>query len=161
MLFLCMKIKLVTIAKTDAGYLKEGIALYVSRLKHYVNFEYVEIPALKNAAKLELIELKRREGAELLSHIETSSIVVVLDEAGREYTSPGFSKFIQQQMNSGAKTLIFLVGGAFGFSEEVYKRANFKLALSQMTFSHQMVRLFFVEQVYRAFTILKGEGYHH
>jgi 23S rRNA (pseudouridine1915-N3)-methyltransferase len=156
-----LKIKLIVIARTDAAYLQEGIGLYVSRLKHYVNFDYLEIPALKNAGQIELSELKKREGDSLLKQIDAGSVVVALDEAGKEYTSLGFAKFIQQQMNSGAKTLVFLVGGAFGFSEEVYKRANFKLALSQMTFSHQQVRLFFVEQVYRAFTIIKGEKYHH
>ncbi len=156
-----MKIKLVVVSKTDADYLKEGIRSYADRLKHYVNFEYVEIPSVKNSGKLTQTELKKTEGTALLKQTESSSVLVVLDELGKEYNSPDFSKFLQQQMNSGTKSLVFMIGGAFGFSEEVYKRANFKIALSQMTFSHQMVRLFFVEQLYRGFTIIKGEGYHH
>ncbi len=156
-----MKIKLIAIAPTDAAYLKEGIRVYADRLKHYVNFEYTELPAIKKAQNYTQAELKKREGEGLLKHAEPSSIVILLDEKGKEYSSVAFSKLIQQHMNSGVKTLVFFVGGAFGFSEEVYKRANHKLSLSQMTFSHQMVRLFFVEQLYRAFTIIKGELYHH
>ncbi len=156
-----MKIKLVVISKTDADYLKEGLKVYLERLKHYVSLEYIELPALKQAGKLTLAELKNREGETLLKQMNSSCILVLLDEKGKGYTSVGFSEFIQQKMNSGVKTLVFAIGGAYGFSEEVYKRANFRIALSQLTFSHQMVRLFFVEQLYRAFTILKGEGYHH
>jgi 23S rRNA (pseudouridine1915-N3)-methyltransferase len=156
-----MKIKLVVIAKTDAGYIREGINTYTERLKHYVNFEYVEIPGLKKSGNLTQLELNKREGEVLLKQLDSSSVLVILDQSGKEYTSVGFSRFLQQQMNAGEKTIVFAVGGAFGFSGEVYKRSNFNISLSQMTFSHQMVRMFFVEQLYRGFTILKGEGYHH
>lgn len=156
-----MRIKLIVVGKTEADYIKEGLKEYAGRLKHYVNFEFVELAAIKNAKNLSQPELKKREGEELLKLIDSSAVLVLLDEKGKENTSTGFAKFIQQQMNSGIKTLVFFVGGAFGFSEEVYKRGNHKLALSQLTFSHQMVRLFFTEQLYRAFTIIKGESYHH
>src|ERR1017187_8346837 len=156
-----MKIKLVVVAPTDSGYLKEGMSIYLCRLKHYVNIEFVELPALKQAGKMSREEMKSREGEFLLKQLDSSCILVLLDELGKEYTSVGFSEFLQQQMNSGVKTLVFVIGGAFGFSDEVYKKAKLKIAFSQMTFSHQMVRLFFAEQLYRAFTILKGEGYHH
>ncbi|MBI2269199.1 MAG: 23S rRNA (pseudouridine(1915)-N(3))-methyltransferase RlmH [Bacteroidetes bacterium] len=156
-----MKIRLIVISPTDSAYLKEGISGYISRLKHYVTFEYVELPAVKRSGNFTSAEVKKKEGEELLKHVDPSSILILLDEKGKEYTSTDFSKFIQKQMNSGVKTIVFFVGGPFGFPEEVYKKANYKLALSQMTFSHQMVRLFFVEQLYRAFTIIKGESYHH
>lgn len=156
-----MKIKLVVIAKTDQSYLKEGFAIYQTRLKHYIPFDYVEIPTIKNAQNITTDVLKVKEGQELLRLISTGSVLVLLDEKGKANTSVEFSNFIQKQMNAAVKELVFVVGGAFGFSEEVYARANYKLSLSAMTFSHQMVRLFFVEQLYRAFTILKGEQYHH
>lgn len=156
-----MKIRLIAIAPTDAIYLREGINTYIERLKHYVNFEYTELPGIKKAGVMIKDELKNREGEELLKQINTSSVVILLDDKGKEFTSLAFSKFIQQQLNSGVKTIVFFVGGALGFSDAIYKRANYKLSLSQMTFSHQMVRLFFVEQLYRAFTIIKGESYHH
>lgn len=156
-----MKIRLIVISPTDSSYLREGISSYIARLKHYVSFEYLELPAVKRSKNYTSIEIKKREGEELLKQVDASSILILLDEKGKEYTSTDFSKFMQKQMNSGVKTIVFLVGGPFGFSENVYKRANNKLALSQMTFSHQMVRLFFVEQLYRAFTIIKGESYHH
>ncbi|MBL7892365.1 MAG: 23S rRNA (pseudouridine(1915)-N(3))-methyltransferase RlmH [Bacteroidia bacterium] len=156
-----MKIRLIVISPTDSSYLREGISSYIARLKHYVSFEYLELPAVKRSKNYTSIEIKKREGEELLKQVDASSILILLDEKGKEYTSTDFSKFMQKQMNSGVKTIVFLVGGPFGFSENIYKRANNKLALSQMTFSHQMVRLFFVEQLYRAFTIIKGESYHH
>ncbi|MBR5028906.1 MAG: 23S rRNA (pseudouridine(1915)-N(3))-methyltransferase RlmH [Bacteroidales bacterium] len=156
-----MNIRLVVVAKTDEKYLQEGIDLYVKRLRHYVNFELVVIPALKDTKNLSPADMKEREGALIIKAVEKSDCVVLLDEHGKEYTSVGFSQFLQKQMNSGIRTLSFVVGGAFGFSPDVYDRANGKIALSQMTFSHQMVRLFFVEQLYRAFTILKNEPYHN
>lgn len=156
-----MNIRLVVVAKTDEKYLQEGIDLYVKRLRHYVNFELVVIPALKDTKNLSPADMKEREGVLILKALEKSDCVVLLDEHGKEYTSVGFSQYLQKQMNSGIRTLSFVVGGAFGFSPEVYDRANGKIALSQMTFSHQMVRLFFVEQLYRAFTILKNEPYHN
>lgn len=159
--FLLMNIKLIAVSPTAAAYLREGIASYVSRLQHYIKFEYLEIAPVKKTKSISQSELKLIEGKALLKYINPSSVVILLDEKGREHSSLEFSEFIQKQMNSGIKNIVFIVGGAFGFSDEVYKRANQKLSLSRMTFSHQMVRLFFVEQLYRAFTIIKGEPYHH
>ncbi|PCI99605.1 MAG: 23S rRNA (pseudouridine(1915)-N(3))-methyltransferase RlmH [Flavobacteriales bacterium] len=155
-----MKIKLITIGKTDEAYLKEGINKYVSRLKHYVDFETKELPDVKMGKKLNINLQKEVEGKEILKLIKKSDFVVLLDEKGKEFNSVGFSQFIQKRMNTGMD-LIFVIGGPFGFSTEVYAQSNMRIALSQMTFSHQMVRLFFIEQIYRSFTILKGEKYHH
>lgn len=155
-----MKVKLIIIGKTDQEYLKQGIAIYVDRLKHYLDFAIVELN-IKNLKSLPIEEQKRLEGRLILDNIISSDYLVLLDEVGREYNSVEFSKFIQKQLNGGVKNVTFVVGGPFGFSDEVYDRANTKLSLSRMTFSHQMVRLFFVEQLYRAMTILKGEKYHH
>lgn len=156
-----MNIKLIVVAKTDEKYLQEGIDIYVKRLKHYVNFELIVIPALKDQKNASAEEVKEREAAMILKHLEKVDATVLLDEHGKEHTSVGFSKYLQKHMNSGLRTLAFVVGGAFGFSPKVYDKANDKLSLSQMTFSHQMIRLFFVEQLYRAFTILNHEPYHN
>ena len=155
-----MKIKLITIGKTDEVYLKEGIIKYTSRLKHYIDCEVKVIPDVKIGKKLNINLQKELEGKEILKHISKSEFIVLLDENGKEYNSVGFSQFIQMRMNAG-KNLTFIIGGPFGFSEEVYKNSDVKIALSQMTFSHQMIRLFFTEQLYRSLTILKGEKYHH
>ena len=155
-----MKIKLIVIGKTDEVYLKEGISKYVSRLKYYINFEVKEIPDVKIGKKQNTNLQKEAEGKEILSHLDKSDFVVLLDEKGKEYNSVDFSKFIQKRMNTGMN-LTFVIGGPFGFSNEIYALADSKIALSQLTFSHQMVRLFFAEQIYRSFTILKGEKYHH
>ena len=156
-----MNIKLVVVAKTEEKYLQEGIDIYLKRLKHYVNFEMVVIPALKDTKNASAEDIKEREGVLILKQLEKSDVTILLDEHGKEFTSVGFSQYLQKQMNSGIRTLTFVVGGAFGFSRQVYDKANGKISLSQMTFSHQMIRLFFVEQLYRAFTILKGEPYHN
>lgn len=156
-----MNIKLLVISKTDIPYLQEGIDIYAKRLKHYVNFELEVIPALRDQKGASPDEIKEREAALLLKRLEGVDRIVLLDEHGKELTSVGFSEFLQKQMNSGVRTLVFVVGGAFGFAPSVYKVAHDKLSLSQMTFNHQMVRLFFVEQLYRAFTILKHEPYHN
>ena len=156
-----MNIKLLVISKTDIPYLQEGIDIYAKRLKHYVNFELEVIPALRDQKGASSDEIKEREAALLLKRLEGADRIVLLDEHGKEHTSVGFSEFLQKQMNSGVRTLVFVVGGAFGFAPSVYKVAHDKLSLSQMTFNHQMVRLFFVEQLYRAFTILKHEPYHN
>ncbi|MDQ3047588.1 MAG: 23S rRNA (pseudouridine(1915)-N(3))-methyltransferase RlmH [Bacteroidota bacterium] len=156
-----MKITLILNGKTEDDHIIKGFALYEQRLKHYINFETLVIPALKNTKALSIEQQKQKEGELLFRQIQSSDKVILLDENGKEYNSVQFSEFIQQQMNSGSKNLVFVVGGPYGFSEEVYKRANGKISLSKMTFSHQMVRLFFVEQVYRAMTILKNEPYHH
>lgn len=156
-----MKVTLLLSGKTEDDYIQKGFEIFEQRLKHYVPFECTIIPALKNTKALSMEQQKQKEGELILKHIQTSDRLILLDENGREYTSPEFSAFIQQHMNSGIRNLVFVVGGPYGFSEEVYKRANGKVALSRMTFSHQMVRLFFAEQLYRAMTILKNEPYHH
>ena len=156
-----MNIKLIVVSKTDVPYLQTGIDEYVGRLKHYCDFELVVIPALKNLGKASSEEVKEREGQLILKQVEKSDMVVLLDEHGKEYGSVEFSEYLQKQMNAGIRTLSFVVGGAFGFSPAVYAAAQHKISLSKMTFNHQMVRLFFVEQLYRAFTILRHEKYHN
>lgn len=155
-----MKIKLITIGKTDESYIKEGVSKYFARLKHYIDFEVKEILDVKIGKKLNVSLQKEMEGKEILKFVSKADFVVLLDEKGREFNSVGFSQFIQKRMNTGMN-LTFVIGGPFGFSEEVYLKSHQKIALSQMTFSHQMVRLFFIEQLYRSFSILKGEKYHH
>lgn len=156
-----MNIKLIVVGKTDVKYVREGLEEYLGRLKHYVPFSYEEIPALKDQKGASPATIKEREAALILKKIEGADRVVLLDEHGKEYTSVGFSEYLQKQMNAGVRTLVFVVGGAFGFAPEVYAAATDKLSLSQMTFNHQMVRLFFTEQLYRAFTILRHEPYHN
>jgi 23S rRNA (pseudouridine1915-N3)-methyltransferase len=156
-----MKITLILNGKTEEDYLLTGISAYEKRLKHYIPFETIVIPALKNTKALSIEQQKDKEGELLFKEIQSTDRLILLDEGGKEYNSVDFSGFLQQQMNTGIKNLVFLVGGPYGFSDEVYKRANGKISLSRMTFSHQMVRLFFVEQIYRGMTILKNEPYHH
>jgi 23S rRNA (pseudouridine1915-N3)-methyltransferase len=156
-----MNLKLIVVSKTDIPYLQAGIDEYVGRLKHYCDFELVVIPALKNAGKASPTEVKEREGELILKQLAKVDTTVLLDEHGREYTSVGFAEYLQKQMNAGTRTLAFVIGGAFGFSPAVYSAAQHKISLSQMTFNHQMVRLFFAEQLYRAFTILRHEKYHN
>ncbi len=155
-----MNIKLIAVGKTDNAALQQLITDYQKRLSHYVNFDLQIIADIKNSKSLSEEQQKVKEGELILKNVENSHLVL-LDEQGKEYTSEGFSEFLQQKMNAGIKQLVFVIGGPYGFSEEVYARANGKLSLSKLTFSHQMIRLFFVEQVYRAFTILKNEPYHH
>lgn len=156
-----MNIRLIVVSKTDVPYLQAGIDEYVGRLKHYCDFELVVIPALKNLGKASPEEVKEREGQLILKQLEKSDLTVLLDEHGKEYGSVEFSEYLQKQMNAGIRTMTFVVGGAFGFSPAVYAAAQHKISLSRMTFNHQMVRLFFVEQLYRAFTILRHEKYHN
>lgn len=156
-----MKIRFICIGKTGKSFLEQGEQEYLKRLQHYCKVERIEIPDVKNAKKLTEEQIKVKEGEEILSKIETSDQVILLDDKGKQYTSMKFADFLQQKMNQGTKTLTFIVGGAYGFSNEVYNRANGKLSLSLMTFSHQMIRMIFFEQLYRGFTILKGEPYHH
>lgn len=156
-----MNIKLIVVGKTDEKYLQQGIDVYVSRLKHYVNFEMVVIPALKDQKGASPDEVKEREAALLLRQLEKCDRVVLLDEHGEQHTSVDFAQYLQKQMNAGVRNLAFVVGGAFGFAPGVYAAASGKVSLSKMTFNHQMVRLFFVEQLYRAFTILRHESYHN
>ena len=156
-----MNVKLIVVGKTDVGFVREGLEEYLGRLKHYVPFSYEEIPALRDQKGASPATIKEREAALILKRIEGADRVVLLDEHGKEYTSEGFSEYLQKQMNAGVRTLAFVVGGAFGFAPEVYAAATDRLSLSQMTFNHQMVRLFFAEQLYRAFTILRHEPYHN
>jgi len=156
-----MKITLIAIGKTDDKNLEILIEDYTKRLKHYVTFTFEVIPYIKNAKNLSETEQKQLEGQEILKRIAPADLLILLDENGKSYNSVTFSDYLQKKMNSGLKNLVFAIGGPFGFSKEIYTRANEKLALSQMTFSHQMVRLFFIEQLYRGFTILRNEPYHH
>jgi 23S rRNA (pseudouridine1915-N3)-methyltransferase len=156
-----MKIELWVIGKTNETYLTEGIGIYEKRLKHYLTFELKVFPDVKNAKNLSATQLKEKEGDVFLSKIAATDFVILLDERGKMLTSVQFSDFLEQKSVQSSKNLIFIVGGAFGFSEAIYARANEKLSFSAMTFSHQMIRLFFVEQLYRAMTILKNEPYHN
>lgn len=156
-----MKIKLYALGKTAFKYLNEGIEIYHKRLKHYAPFEYTEIPLSKPSKKASFESIKVEEGKKLLKAIGNDDFLVLFDEKGKEYSSENFAKFLEKNMVAGRKTLTFVIGGAYGFSSEVYARSNAKIALSQMTLSHQMVRLFAIEQIYRGQTILKGEPYHH
>ncbi len=156
-----MQIKLLAIGKTDDKNLITLIDDYQKRLNHYIKFDFEVIPDLKKVKHLSEKQQKDKEGELILSKIAKSDTVILLDENGKTMDSITFSNYLQKHMNSGIKQLIFIIGGPYGFSESIYQRANAKLALSKMTFSHQMVRLFFIEQIYRGFTILKNEPYHH
>lgn len=156
-----MKVKLLMVGKTDTGWIGSGIGIYSSRLAHYVNFSMVEIPDIKNAASLSREALKSKEGEAILKNIAPGDHVILLDEKGKEYTSAGWAVRLEDRITHFSGDMVFVIGGAYGFSEAVYARANEKMALSLMTFSHQMVRAIFLEQLYRAFTIIKGEPYHH
>lgn len=156
-----MKITLLTVGKTDKDWVKEGMNIYISRLKHYIPFSVVEIPELKNVSSLTKDQIKTREGELILKNIRPADDVILLDEKGKEYTSMEFARIIQDKISYIGKDIVYVIGGAYGFSEDIFRRANSKISLSRMTFSHQMVRAIFVEQLYRAFTIMKGEPYHH
>ena len=151
----------MAIGKTDAKEIASLVDEYKKRLGRYIKFQLVVIPDLKNNKNLTESQQKEKEGELILAQIETSDLVVLLDEKGKQFTSVSFSNYLQKKMNSGLKRLVFVIGGPYGFGDEVYKRANEKVSLSSMTFSHQMVRLFAIEQLYRAFTILRNEPYHH
>ncbi len=156
-----MKIKLITIGKTDNKNLQSLIEDYSKRLGFYVSFNIEVILDIKNAKNLSEAQQKQAEGNEIIKRVIKSDTLVLLDEQGKMYSSIQFSQFLQKKMNSGLKTLVFVIGGPYGFSDEIYERANEKISLSSMTFSHQMVRLFFIEQLYRGYTILRNEPYHH
>lgn len=156
-----MKIKLLTIGKTDNKHLIQLIEEYQNRLKHYIKFELEVIPDIKNVKNLSEVQQKEKEGALILSKLQNTDDLVLLDDKGKQFTSIEFSQYLQKKMNSGIKQLVLVIGGPYGFSDTVYKKAIAKISLSKMTFSHQMIRLFAVEQIYRAFTILKNEPYHH
>lgn len=156
-----MKLSLMVVGETDDTELQGAIDRYIGRLKHYCSFEVVVLKSPKQFKKLWQAELKVAEGKLILDNLSNQDFVVLLDEKGTEFSSVSFSEKLQKWLNGGHKRIVFVIGGAFGFSEDVYQRANFKLGLSKMTLTHQMVRLFFTEQLYRAFTILKNEKYHH
>lgn len=156
-----MHIKLLCIGKTGKSFLEEGEREYLKRLSNYIPVELQILPDVKNAKSLSEQQIKQKEGAQFLEKIGAKDVVILLDERGKQYDSVAFSTFLQEQFNRGGKQLFFLVGGPYGFSDELYQRASGQISLSKMTFSHQMIRLFFLEQIYRAMTILKGEPYHH
>lgn len=156
-----MNIKLIAVGKTDNPALQQLISTYEKRLSYYINFELQLLPDIKNSKSLSEEQQKIKEGELILSYVEPSHHLILLDERGKEYTSIAFADELQKKMNAGIKQLTFVIGGPYGFSQAVYQRANSKLSLSKLTFSHQMIRLFFVEQLYRAFTILRNEPYHH
>jgi len=156
-----MKIKLLCIGKTDSDYISKGLKEYEKRLKHYISFESVYIPDLKNTKNLSENQQKEKEGEMIKSHFKNTDYIVLLDERAKDFTSLEFSKFIEKHMVSGSKGLVFVIGGPYGFSKDMYERANAKISLSKMTFSHQVVRLLFTEQLYRALSVIKGDPYHH
>jgi 23S rRNA (pseudouridine1915-N3)-methyltransferase len=156
-----MKITFLTVGKTEDAYLKEGIEKYVKRLKHYTRLAIIEIDELKNTKALTQEQQKAKEAELILKKITPTDHVILLDEKGMEVTSQQFAAYIDKKAIGSIANLVFVVGGPYGFDASVYARANDKLSLSAMTFSHQMVRLFFTEQLYRAYTIIKGEPYHH
>ena len=156
-----MKIELIAIGRTQSKYLTQGIDNYCQRITHYIPFSLTVLPDLKSTKSLSDEQQKQREGQMLLAAFQPSDAVILLDERGKELTSREFATFIDRKMVSGLKRLVFVIGGPYGFSQEVYARADGKLSLSRMTFSHEMVRLFFTEQIYRAMTIMRGEPYHH
>ncbi|MGB5647345.1 23S rRNA (pseudouridine(1915)-N(3))-methyltransferase RlmH [Muriicola sp.] len=156
-----MKIKLLVVGKTDHKGLQAMISEYQKRLQHYIKFELEVIPALKSTKNLSIPEQLEKEGEAILARIGTTDVMVLLDEQGKQYPSIDFANYLQKFMNAGTRQLVFVVGGPYGFSNTVYIRSQDKISLSAMTFSHQMVRLFFVEQLYRGFTILRNEPYHH
>ncbi|MBB4037841.1 23S rRNA (pseudouridine1915-N3)-methyltransferase [Dysgonomonas hofstadii] len=156
-----MKITLLVIGKTDAGYFVDAITEYQKRLEHYIPFDIQIIPDLKNTKSLTVEQQKEKEGELILKSIQPGDYIVLLDEKGKEYTSAQFASYIEKKTHTVSKRLVFIIGGPYGFSQDIYNKANEKLTLSRMTFSHQMVRLIFVEQLYRAMTILNNEPYHH
>ncbi len=156
-----MRISLLTVGKTNDLSFKNAISEYQKRLKFYISFDIEEIPSLKNTKNLTEDNQKQKEGELILKNLQPDDEVILLDDKGNEFTSKQFASFIEKKSASGLKRLVFVVGGPYGFSQEVYQRANDKVSLSRMTFSHQMVRLIFVEQLYRSMTIIKGEPYHH
>ena len=156
-----MTIKLLAIGKTDSKELQKLISIYQQRLDHYIKFQLEIIPDLKKTKNLSEDQQKIKEGGLILKSLSSTDVLILLDENGKQYSSVEFSNYLQKKMNSGMKQLVFLIGGPYGFIEEIYKKASGKISLSKMTFSHQMVRLFIVEQLYRAFTILRNEPYHH
>ena len=156
-----MKIKLILIGKTSLKFVDEGMNMYLQRMKRFVDFEVLIIPDLKNTKKLSAAQVKEKEGVLILKNMQNNDFIVLLDEKGKGFTSVEFASFIKNKLDTATRQMVFVVGGAYGFSQDVYKRANFLLSMSAMTFSHQIIRLFFMEQIYRAYTIIKGLPYHN
>lgn len=156
-----MKISFVSIGKTNEEYLKQGMSIYEKRLKNYLTFESIVVPEVKKSPGLSIFQQKILEGRAILNQVNDNETVVLLDERGKTFTSVEFCEFLQKQFLQSIKRMVFIAGGPFGFSDEMYSRANDLISLSKMTFSHQMIRLIFLEQLYRAMTIMKNEPYHH
>lgn len=156
-----MKITLLTVGKTDLKWVRDGLDIYISRLGHYIPFTLKEIPELRNVSSLSQEQIRSKEGDLILKSIRPDDHVILLDEHGREYRSVEWAKTLEEKILQTTKDIVFVIGGAYGFSDSVRKRSNGMISLSKMTFSHQMVRVIFAEQLYRAFTIMKGEPYHH
>ena len=155
-----MKIRLIVIGKTTESYLREGIEIYTKRLTHYTDFSLIELDEIKGSKKISMDEYRKKEAVKIIPQLNADRIIL-LDEKGKMYTSFGFAKKINKAMIQGIRSMDFVVGGPFGFDDSVRKIAHESLSLSDMTFSHQMIRLFFAEQLYRGMTIIKGESYHH
>ena len=156
-----MKLTLLTVGKTDIKWVKEGLDMYAGRLSHYIPFSVIEIPELKNVASSGREQIKEKEGELILRNVRPQDEVILLDERGVQSSSLAFASWLEEKLNRGGKDIVFVIGGAYGFSQKVYDRAGGRISLSQMTFSHQIVRTIFAEQLYRAFTIMRGEPYHH
>ena len=156
-----MKITLLTVGKTDRGYLKVGIDIYCGRIGNYAAFRMIEIPDVKGASSLSRAQIKEKEADNVLKYIKPADEVVLLDEHGKEYDSLGWASKLEERFLHDTRDMVFVIGGPYGFSSRLYDRAGSMISLSRMTFSHQLVRLVFLEQLYRAFTIMKGEPYHH
>mgnify|MGYP003392271308 CR=1 FL=1 len=156
-----MNIKLIVVGKTNQSYVEEGVKEYFSRLKHYISFEIIVVADVKGEKNLSSSTLKDKEAENIIKYLNNQDSVVLLDEHGQEFRSKEFAQYLQKKMNQGTKTLVFVVGGAFGFSDKMYSLTSEKISISKMTFSHQMIRLLFTEQLYRAFTILHNEPYHN
>ena len=156
-----MTIKVIVVGKTDEKYLCEGIDIYRARLQHYCRFEMVTIPALKGVGSLSREQLKEKEAELILKNLSDSDECILLDERGKEFTSSSWAQHLEQKFAHSSRNIVFVIGGSMGFGKKVYDRADSSMCLSRMTFSHQMVRLIFLEQLYRAFTIIEGEPYHH
>lgn len=156
-----MKISLICIGKTDDKYVKEGVEKYLKRLKHYISFQLIELPDIKNGKNMSEEQQKEKEAELFIKQLGNQDFVILLDERGKELRSVEFSAYLEQKMISSSSNLTFLIGGPYGFADKIRKRSDYSLSLSKMTFSHQMIRLFFVEQLYRAFSIMRNEPYHH
>ncbi|MBI2257549.1 MAG: 23S rRNA (pseudouridine(1915)-N(3))-methyltransferase RlmH [Flavobacteriia bacterium] len=156
-----MKIKFITIGKTSKKYLKEGEDDFIKRLKHYCSLEIIELKDIYNSSTLSHDLLKKAEYEQILKHLNKNDFIILLDEKGKMFRSKEFANFIENKQLESVQTIVFIIGGAFGFFQDLYPKSNFILSLSSMTFSHQMIRVIFLEQLYRAFTIIKGEKYHH